>query len=177
MTQTRETTRALGVRPAPLPLTSALRAAAHAIAFAYRLTATVLLAGGAIAQVVLIVTRNLADLQPAWSTTAATAALATGGVLYIGLCPSHITFRFVRDQLRRLDPRLAAVPNLIAAVIAAALLYYGAKAVGDQRRLGVTFQSLNVPMWVPLLSVPLASAALLIRFLSAAWRELLGGER
>ncbi|HEX3803765.1 MAG TPA: hypothetical protein VHV75_13080 [Solirubrobacteraceae bacterium] len=143
-----------------------------AIWFVYRLVATLLLAGGALGQIILIITRNLFGAQPASSTVAATLALTMGGVLYIGVCPSHISFRVANDGLRRLIPGFGALCALIAAAISGALAYYGVRAVIDQHALGASVQSFNFPVWVAFLVLPLSATALCVRFVTQAWREL-----
>lgn len=148
----------------------------RAVIGAYRLAASVLLVAGCLGQLVLIIMRNLVSVEPAWATVAVTLCLAVGGLLFIGLCPSHIAFR-VGDRVFGRSAGVRVLRDLIGAAITGALTYVGIKAALDQRQLGATFQSLNVQVWIAMLAIPIASGALTLRFVADVWLEVLTSVR
>jgi hypothetical protein len=134
----------------------------------YRVFATILLVGGCFGQIALILSRNLAGIQPAWCNVAVTLALACGGLLYIGLVPSHIGFYYVGDAITRRLPGFVLLRAIVICLILGALARAGVQAAQAQRTLGSTFASFNFHVWIALLVIPVSAAVAALRVLIVA---------
>ena len=95
-------------------------------------------------------------------------------------CDAHMRISALLDAL---GPRAQKVLNTFVALVCIAfsifLIVYGGKVTGSMIRTGQTSPSMQLPMWVVYLSLPVGGALMVVRFLQSLWgmyRGNKGGE-
>lgn len=138
------------------------------------MVAAALMTGGATILFVGLVLRDLFSYSIPWSIELATYMIIWSVFLSFGtavLRNEHVASDMLLARLPR--PAVAALvllKRLLAVAIGAFYGYYGLLVVRQQHRLGMhTSSSLNAPLWLLHLAVPIGFALLLLGALG--WRE------
>jgi len=138
------------------------------------MVAAVLMAGGATILFVGLVLRDLFSYSIPWSIELATYLIIWSVFLSFGaavLRNEHVASDMLLGRLPR--PAIAALTvfkRLLAFALGAFYGYYGLLVVLQQHRLGMhTSSSLNAPLWLLHLAVPIGFGLLLLGVLG--WRE------
>lgn len=130
----------------------------------YRTVAIILLVLGCVGELGTLLVRNIFGVQPDWTVELNTLFLVFGSLLFIGEVESHIAFKGIADAAALRFPWMRKVSYALSGAVMAVMIVLGIQVVQQQAAIGSgTGLSVNIPMWLIYLVVPVSALFGLLR--------------